>query len=73
MRVLKFRNKLDLYRRMKGLTIKAISIRCGIDCERMEDILEGTHSPRAADVLRIMAALEIVFQPEDFEEEEGMG
>ncbi len=68
MRVLKFRDKLDLIRRMKGLKIGNFGKLCGLTPERMEDILEGTHAPCAADVLRIMRALEIRFEPEDFEE-----
>ena len=68
MRVLKFLDKLALIRRMKGLKIGEFSKLCNLTPERMEDILEGTHAPCAADVLRIMRALDIRFDPEDFEE-----
>lgn len=68
MRVLKFRGKLDIFRRLKGLKIGALAETCGISSERMEDILEGHHAPCAADVLRIQLALGISFEPSDFEE-----
>lgn len=69
MRVLKFRDKLDLLRQMRGQKISEFSKICGLKPERMEDILEGTHAPHVSDVLRIMDALEIKFVPEDFETE----
>ena len=67
MRLLKFRDKLDIYRRLKGLKVRDLAELTGIERDRMEDIYEGTHAPRAADVLRIMRGLQINFQPEDFE------
>lgn len=66
-RVLKFRDKLDLFRRMKSLKVGDLANLCGLTADRMEDILEGKHAPCAADVLRIMAGLGITFEPEDFE------
>lgn len=68
--ILKFRGKLDLYRRMKGLKIGDMANLCGLKAERMEDILEGSHAPRPGDVIRIMDGLGIRFRPEDFEESE---
>lgn len=68
MRLLKFRDKLDVYRQLKGLKVRDLAKLTGIERDRMEDIYEGTHAPKAADVLRIMRGLEIKFVPEDFEE-----
>lgn len=66
LRTLKFGGKLDLYRRMKGLSIAALAEKVGVTPERMEDLLEAQHEPRAGDVVRIMLALDIRFEPEDF-------
>ena len=65
---LKFSGKLDLLRRMKSWTISELAKKVGVSNERMEYLLEGKHEPRAGDVMRIMKALEIRFEPEDFEE-----
>lgn len=68
MRLLKFRDKLAVYRQMKGLKLRDLANLTGISIDRMEDIYEGTHAPHVADVLRIERGLEIKFAPEDFEE-----
>lgn len=67
LRALKFGGKLDLYRRMKGLSISALAEKVGIKPDRMEDLLEATHEPRAGDIIRIQNALDIRFDAEDFE------
>lgn len=69
MRVLKFRDKLAIYRELRSLKIGEMAKLCGLKPERMEDILEGTHAPHPADVLRIMRGLDIKFEPGDFEQE----
>lgn len=69
MRTLKFGGKLDLYRRMHRLSISQLAEKVGVKYERMEDLLEAKHQPRAADVIRIMNGLNIFFEPEDFEQE----
>lgn len=66
---LRFSGKLDLYRRMHRLSIAALAEKVGVSASRMEDLLEGKHEPRAGDIVRIMDALGIFFDPEDFSEE----
>lgn len=64
---LKFAVKLDLYRRMKKLTISKLAEKVGVSADRMENILAGEHEPRGGDVVRIERGLDISFDPEDFE------
>ena len=66
---LKFAGKLDLFRRMKGWTIREMAEKVHISVDRMEYLLTGKHQPLAADILRIMKYLDITFEPEDLEEE----
>lgn len=66
---LKFSDKLSLLRHMKRWTIKHMAEKIGVSPDRMEYLLAGKHEPKAADVMRIMNALEIYFDPEDFEGE----
>jgi hypothetical protein len=68
MKVLRYRNFLSVYRRRKSLKYRDIAKLTGLSLERVEDIMEGTHVPGPADVLRIQRGLEIQFEPEDFEE-----
>jgi transcriptional regulator with XRE-family HTH domain len=65
---LKFAGKLDSYRRMKDLTIAQLSAKVKVDPDTMERLLAGRNAPNAINLLKIMRALEIVFEPEDFEE-----
>ena len=64
---LNFRVKLDLYRRMKRMTISALAEKIGVPHDRMENLLAAEHEPRGGDVVRIERALDIYFEPEDFE------
>jgi|GEM_PF-6620802 transcriptional regulator with XRE-family HTH domain len=66
---LKFAGKLDLFRRMKGWTIREMAEKVHISVDRMEYLLAGKHQPLAADIVRIMKYLGIRFEPEDFEGE----
>lgn len=66
---LKFSDKLSLLRHMKRWTIRQMAEKIGVSPDRMEYLLAGKHEPKAADVMRIMNALEIYFDPEDFEGE----
>ena len=66
---LKYSGKLDLFRRMKGWTIRQMSEKIGVTPDRMEYLLAGKHEPKAADIIRTMKRLEITFEPEDFETE----
>ena len=66
---LKFAGKLDLFRRMKGWTIREMAEKVQVSADRMEYLLAGKHEPKAADIIRIMKYLGIVFDPEDFEGE----
>jgi len=64
---LNFATKLDIYRRMKRLTIAGLAEKVGVTADRMEKLLSGDHEPRGGDVVRIERRLEIYFEPEDFE------
>ena len=66
---LRFSGKLDVYRRMKGLTISELAQALRCDPKHMEYLLTGKHQPKPGEVLRMMDVLEIQFQPEDFETE----
>lgn len=66
---LKFAGKLDLFRHMKGWTIREMAEKAHISTDRMEYLLAGKHQPLTADAVRIMKYLGIRFEPEDFEEE----
>lgn len=66
-RPLNFAVKLDIYRRMKNLTISRLAEKVGVNPDRMEKILAGDHEPRGGDIVRIERSLDIVFDPEDFE------
>lgn len=66
---LKYSGKLDLFRRMKGWTIRQMAEKIGVTPDRMEYLLAGKHEPKAADIIRTMKRLEITFEPEDFETE----
>lgn len=63
----KFADKLDAYRRMKGLTIAKLSAVTGVDADTMERLLAGSNKPNALNLVKIMRSLEIQFEPEDFE------
>lgn len=62
-----FAVKLDIYRRLKKLTISQMAEKVGVSADRMEKILEGIHEPRGGDVVRIERSLSIQFEPSDFE------
>ncbi len=66
-RPLKFAEKLDSFRRMKGLTIAAMSAKVGVDPDTMERLLAGKNAPNAINLIKIMNGLEVVFEAEDFE------
>lgn len=66
-RPLKFAEKLDSFRRMKGLTIAQLSATTGVDADTMERLLAGTNAPNAKNLIKIMNGLEIVFEAEDFD------
>lgn len=68
MRTLKFAGKLDVYRRMKGLTIAELSAKVGVNPDTMERLLTGKNAPSAANLKRIEIGLAIQFEPSDFEE-----
>lgn len=62
-----FSVKLDIYRRLKKLTINQLATKVGVSADRMEKLLEGSHEPRGGDVVRIERSLSIQFDPSDFE------
>lgn len=64
---LKFSDRLDNFRRLKGWTISELAERVGVPSERMEYLLSGKHQPGARDIVLIQKRLEIYFDPEDFE------
>lgn len=66
---LKFAGKLDLFRRMKGWTIRQMAEKIGVSADRMEYLLAGKHEPKAGDIVKVMNRLEIKFEAEDFESE----
>ena len=68
MRALKFAGKLDVYRRMKGLTIAGLSAKVGVHPDTMERLLAGKNAPSAGNLKRIEIGLGIQFEPSDFEE-----
>ena len=65
---LKFAGKLNAYRQMKGLTIARLSAIVGVDADTMERLLAGQNAPNAANLTRITRGLDIMFEPDDFEE-----
>lgn len=71
---LKFAGKLDVYRRLKDLTIVELAEKVGVPAKTMERLLTGKNAPCAATAFRIARALDIVFDAEDFEEyDDGIG
>ncbi len=68
MRTLKFAGKLDVYRRMNGLTIAELSAKVGVHPDTMERLLTGKNAPSAANLKRIEIGLGIQFEARDFEE-----
>lgn len=68
MKTLKFAGKLDIYRRLHGLTIAELSAHVKVNADTMERLLTGKNAPSAANLKRIEIALGIQFTPEDFEE-----
>lgn len=66
---LKFGGKLDLYRRLKRLTIAQLAEKIGVSADRMENLLAAKHEPRASDIIRIQNTLDIFFEVEDFVED----
>lgn len=69
MKTLKFAGKLDVFRRMKGLTIAELAALVKVDPDTMERLLAGRNAPNAANLIRIMNGLGVTFEPEDFEQE----
>lgn len=65
---LKFSGKLDVYRRLKSLTVAELARKCAVNPDTMERLVEGRNAPNAATLKRIERALEIEFEPEDFEQ-----
>ena len=63
---LKYAGKLDVYRRLKGLTICALAEKVGVTGDRMENLLAGQHEPRAGDIVKIERRLNIQFEEGDF-------
>lgn len=68
MRTLKFAGKLAVYRRLKNLTIAELSAKTQVHPDTMERLLSGKHAPNAKNLKLIENALDIQFEPEDFEE-----
>jgi transcriptional regulator with XRE-family HTH domain len=66
-RPFKFAEKLDGYRRLKSLTIAALSAKVGVNADTMERLLTGQNAPSASNLKRIELGLDIQFTPEDFE------
>lgn len=69
MKTLKFAGKLEVYRRLKTLTIADLALKCEVPAATMERLLTGHNAPTAANLKRIERALKIDFDPEDFEQE----
>lgn len=69
MKTLKFAGKLDVFRRMKGLTVAQLAAMVKVDPDTMERLLSGRNAPNAANLKRIEINLDIQFEPEDFETE----
>lgn len=69
MQPLKFSGKLNLYRRMKGWTIRQMAERIGMSADHLEYLLTGLHEPLGGDVVLIERSLDIQFDPEDFKRE----
>jgi transcriptional regulator with XRE-family HTH domain len=67
-RTLKFAEKLNSFRLMKNLTVAQMSAIVRVDPDTMERLLAGRNAPNAVNLVKIMRGLEIVFEPEDFEE-----
>lgn len=71
-RLLKFADKLELFRRGKGLTLSALAEKSRVKPDTLENIQQGRNAPSAANFLRIIRALEVspeAFDPEDLEVE----
>ncbi len=66
-RPLKFAEKLNSYRLMKGLTIAGLAAHVKVDADTMERLLAGKNAPSAKNLVKIMTGLGVVFEPEDFE------
>lgn len=66
-RPLKFAEKLDHFRRLKSLTIARLSAITGVDSDTLERLLAGSNAPNAVNLKKIERALDINFDPEDFE------
>lgn len=66
---LRFSDKLDIYRRLKGLTISEMAHQIKSDPKHLEYLLTGKHQPKPSEALRMMDIFQIKFEPEDFEEE----
>lgn len=64
---LKFSGKLQLYRQMKGWTIRQLAEKVGLKADHLEYVLTGKHEPGAGDIVKIERRLGIQFEPEDFE------
>lgn len=72
---LKFAGKLDMFRVMKGWTIRTMAEKIWgsttpANMDRMEYLLAGKHEPKAGDIVRIERRLDIRFEADDFESEE---
>jgi transcriptional regulator with XRE-family HTH domain len=70
-KALKFAGKLEVYRRMKGLTIAELSAKVKVHPDTIERLLSGKNAPSAANLKRIELGLDIQFEPDDFEQYEG--
>lgn len=67
-RPLNFAGKLDVYRRMKGLTIAALAAKTKVNPDTMERLLAGRGHPSARNLKLIELALNVQFEPDDFDE-----
>ncbi len=68
-KTLKYSGFLRELRRKKGWSIAQMAEKIGVSHDRMEYLLDGHHEPKAADAVRMERALEIQFDPDDFESE----
>jgi transcriptional regulator with XRE-family HTH domain len=66
-RPFKFADKLNQYRGLKRLTIAALAAKVQVNPDTLERLLSGQNAPSAANLKRIENALDISFDPEDFE------
>lgn len=65
---IRFSSKLDIYRRLKSLTISELAEKVGCDAKHMEYLLTGEHQPKPKEVFEIMERLDIKFTAKDFED-----